>query len=330
MTRRTTQNTPSLAQRVRNVVLSQEGILFVILVVVIAVLAGRSDAFFTPRNLINQGRLMSEVGLVALPMTFIIVTGGIDLSVGSILGLCAILLGVLWQGLGIPLGLVLILVLVVGILAGMFNAAFIVRVGVPPLIMTLATLALYRGLAQGISQARSVTGYPEWFFWFGQGTVAGLPVQLWAFIIMAVISGVVLQSTTLGRSLYAVGNNPIGARFSGLPVGRNLFIIYAFSGLMAATAAIIFVSRVTTTRSDMGTGLELDAIAAVVLGGTSIFGGKGSIFGTILGLVLIQLLKNGLALTGVTSDATIIVIGSTLILAILVNNLIQRLRGGAM
>ena len=330
MTRQTLSQTPSPGQRLRNVVLSQEGILFVILVVVVAILASRSEAFFTASNLINQGRLMSEVGLVALPMTFIIVTGGIDLSVGSILGLCAILLGVLWQGLGLPLGLVLVLVLVVGILAGMFNAAFIVRVGVPPLIMTLATLALYRGLAQGISQARSVTGYPEWFFWFGQGRVAGLPVQLWAFIIMAIISGVVLRSTTLGRSLYAVGNNPVGARFSGLPVGRNLVIIYSFSGLMAATAAIIFVSRVTTTRSDMGTGLELDAIAAVVLGGTSIFGGRGSIFGTILGLVLIQLLKNGLALTGVTSDATIIVIGSTLILAILVNNLIQRLRGGFM
>ena len=329
MTRQAAQ-TPNLGKRVRNVVLSQEGILFVILVVVVTVLASRSEAFFTASNLINQGRLMSEVGLVALPMTFIIVTGGIDLSVGSILGLCAILLGVLWQGLGIPLGLVLMLVLLVGILAGMFNAAFIVRVGVPPLIMTLATLALYRGLAQGISQARSVTGYPEWFFWFGQGRVAGLPVQLWAFIIMAIVSGVVLRSTTLGRSLYAVGNNPIGARFSGLPVGRNLVVIYSFSGLMAATAAIIFVSRVTTTRSDMGSGLELDAIAAVVLGGTSIFGGKGSIFGTILGLVLIQLLKNGLALTGVTSDATIIVIGSTLILAILVNNLIQRLRGGSM
>ena len=329
MTRQAAQ-TPNLGKRVRNVVLSQEGILFVILIVVVAVLASRSEAFFTASNLINQGRLMSEVGLVALPMTFIIVTGGIDLSVGSILGLCAILLGVLWQGLGIPLGLVLVLVLMVGILAGMFNAAFIVRVGVPPLIMTLATLALYRGLAQGISQARSVTGYPEWFFWFGQGRIAGLPVQLWLFIIMAALSAVVLRSTTLGRSLYAVGNNPIGARFSGLPVGRNLVVIYSFSGLMAATAAIIFVSRVTTTRSDMGSGLELDAIAAVVLGGTSIFGGRGSIFGTILGLVLIQLLKNGLALTGVTSDATIIVIGSTLILAILVNNLIQRLRGGSM
>ena len=274
-------------------------------------------------------RVLSEVGLVALPMTFIIITGGIDLSVGSILGLCAISLGVLWQGLGVPLGLVIVLVLLIGILAGAFNALLIVRVGVPPLIMTLATLALYRGLAQGISEARSVTGYPEWFFWFGQGSIFGLPVQLFLFIVMAVIAGVVLQTTTLGRALYAVGNNPVGARFSGLPVGRNLYLIYGFSGLMAALAAVIFVSRVTTTRSDMGTGLELDAIAAVVLGGTSIFGGKGSILGTVIGLVLIQLLKNGLALMGVTSDATIIVIGSALILAILLNNLVQRRRGGS-
>ncbi len=323
------QAPPNALARVRRAVLSQEGVLLVILTLIIYGLSQQSGAFLTPRNLLNQGRLLSEVGLVALPMTFIIITGGIDLSVGSILGLCAISLGVLWQGLGLPLGLAIVLVLLIGVLAGAFNALLIVRVGVPPLIMTLATLALYRGLAQGISEARSVTGYPEWFFWFGQGSILGLPVQLFLFIVMAVIAGVVLQATTLGRALYAVGNNPVGARFSGLPVGRNLYLIYGFSGLMAALAAVIFVSRVTTTRSDMGTGLELDAIAAVVLGGTSIFGGKGSILGTVIGLVLIQLLKNGLALMGVTSDATIIVIGSALILAILLNNLVQRRKGGS-
>jgi len=320
---------PGWGGRLRALLLSREGVLFALLVVVVAVLAGQSDAFFTPRNLLNQGRLMSEVGLVALPMTFIIITAGIDLSVGSILGLCAVSLGVLWQGVGLPLEVVLPLVLLIGLIAGLFNGLLIVRVGVPPLIMTLATLALYRGLAQGVSQARSVTGYPEWFFAFGQGSVAGLPVQLVLFIAVAVVSVVVLRGTVLGRTLYAVGNNPVGARFSGLPVGRSLMLIYAFSGLMGALAAIIFVSRVTTTRSDMGTGLELDAIAAVVLGGTSIFGGKGSILGTVIGLVLIQLLKNGLALTGVTSDATIIVIGTALIVAILVNNAVQGRRGGA-
>ena len=137
------------------------------------------------------------------------------------------------------------------------------------------------------------------------------------------LAGIVLGRTTLGRTLYAIGNNEIGARFSGLPVNRNLLIIYTFSGLMSALAAYIFVSRVSTTRSDMGSGLELDVIAAVVLGGTSIFGGSGSIAGTMIGVVLIQLLKNGLALSGVASDATIVVVGGVLVLSILINNFIQ-------
>lgn len=314
---------PNWLRRLRSIFFSQEGILFLILIVVIVVLAQQNPNFWTVRNLLNQGRLMSEVGLVALPMTFIIITAGIDLSVGSILGLSAISLGVLWKSVGLPLELAIFLSLIIGSLAGLVNGLFIVRLDVPPLIMTLATLALYRGLAQGISQARSVTGYPEWFFIFGQGRILGLPTQLWLFIIFAIISIIILRRTTLGRSLYAIGNNPVGAKFSGLPVSRNLLIIYTYAGFMSALAGVIFVSRVTTTRSDMGAGLELDVIAAVVLGGTSIFGGKGTVMGTVIGLVLIQLLKNGLALSGVTSDATIIVIGVVLILAILVNNFIQ-------
>lgn len=318
----------NFVRKLRGALFSQEGILFLILIVVIVVLAQQNPNFWTVRNLLNQGRLMSEVGLVALPMTFIIITAGIDLSVGSILGLSAISLGVLWKSAGLPLELAIVLALVIGSIAGLLNGLFIVRIDVPPLIMTLATLALYRGLAQGISQARSVTGYPEWFFIFGQGRIWGLPTQLWLFIIFTIISIIVLRRTTLGRSLYAIGNNPVGARFSGLPVGRNLLIIYTYAGFMSALAGVIFVSRVTTTRSDMGAGLELDVIAAVVLGGTSIFGGKGTVIGTVIGLVLIQLLKNGLALSGVTSDATIIVIGTVLILAILINNFIQLRRGG--
>ncbi len=319
----------SWTKKLRSSLLSQEGILFIILVLVVLVLSQLNDNFFTLSNLLNQGRLMSEVGLVALPMTYIIITAGIDLSVGSILGVSAIMLGVLWKVMGLPLGLAILLCIVIGGLAGYVNGWFIVKLDVPPLIMTLATLALYRGLAQGISQARSVTGYPEWFFIFGQERILGVPTQLWLFIIFTIISIIILRRTTLGRYLYAIGNNPVGARFSGIPVGRVLLIIYTYSGIMSALAAVIFVSRVTTTRSDMGTGLELDVIAAVVLGGTSIFGGKGTILGTLIGLILIQLLKNGLALSGVTSDATIIVIGTVLILAILVNNFIQRRREAA-
>jgi rhamnose transport system permease protein len=300
--------------------IGHEIVLAAILLISLVVLATQTDRFLTTGNLLNQGRLMAEVGLVALPMTFIIITAGIDLSVGSIMGLCAILLGYSWQNFGLPLELAIVLALVTGALAGAVNGWFITRIGVPPLIMTLATLALYRGLAEGISQARSVRGYPEWFFQLGQGEFLGVPTQLWLLVVAILVAAIVLARTTFGRSLYAIGHNELAARFSGIPVDRYKLAIYTLSGLMAGLAGYIFVSRVSTTRSDMGTGLELDVIAAVVLGGTSIFGGTGSILGTVLGVILIQLLKNGLALTGVKGDATIVVIGAVLILSILITN----------
>jgi ribose/xylose/arabinose/galactoside ABC-type transport system permease subunit len=301
-----------------------ETILAILLVLALAVLAMQSDRFFTLDNLLNQGRLMAEVGLVALAMTFVIVSAGIDLSVGSILGLVAILLGVFWQKLGLPLPIAMGLGLVVGGVAGFFNGLIITRFRVPPLIATLATLALYRGLAEGISQARSVRGYPEWFFVLGQGEVLGVPTQLWIFLICALIAAIVLGLSTFGRATYAIGANAVAARFSGIPVDRTILAIYTFSGVIAGLAAIIFVSRVSTTRSDMGTGLELDVITAVVLGGTSIFGGRGTVIGTLLGLVLMQALKNGLALAGVKGDGTIVVIGLILIATIIISNLVRR------
>jgi rhamnose transport system permease protein len=315
---------PRLAPDRRAFSLAQEAVLALILLLTLAVLATQSEQFLTLDNLLNQGRLMTEVGLVALPMTLIIVTGGIDLSVGSIMGLCAIMLGYGWKNLGLPLELAIAFTLALGALAGLINGLVITRMRVPPLIATLATLALYRGLAEGISQARSVRGYPDWFFTLGQGEVWGVPTQLWLLATAILLFAVLLARTSFGRTLYVIGNNETAARFSGLAVDRAKLWIYTLSGLTAALAAWIFVSRVSTTRSDMGTGLELDAIAAVVLGGTSIFGGSGSILGTVLGVVLVQLLKNGLALTGVKGDATIVVIGAVLILSILATNFLQR------
>jgi rhamnose transport system permease protein len=218
---------------------------------------------------------------------------------------------------------------VCGTLAGFGNGFIITRFKVPPLIATLATLALYRGLAEGISEARSVRGYPEWFFFFGQGEVAGVPFQLWVLIICTVTASVILGLTPFGRATYAVGANETAARFSGIRVDATKLWIYSAAGFLSAIAAVIFVSRVTTTRSDMGTGIELDVITGVVLGGTSIFGGKGTIVGTVIGLVLIQALKNGLALSGVKGDGTIVVIGAVLIGAILAGALFDRNRGGS-
>jgi rhamnose transport system permease protein len=304
--------------------LRHETILAVLVVVALFVLATQSDKFFTLDNMLNQGRLMTEVGLIAIIMTFVIITGGIDLSVGSILGLVAILIGVFWKNMGLALPVAIGLGLVVGTFAGFINGVIITRFRVPPLIATLGTLALYRGIAEGISEARSVRGYPDWFYVLGQGNVLGVPTQLWLLGIVAIIAAIVLAYTTWGRVTYAIGSNEVAARFSGLRVDWIKIAIYSASGFAAATAAAIFVSRVSTTRSDMGTGIELDAITAVVVGGTSIFGGRGTIIGTVLGLILIQALKNGLSLAGVKSDGTIVLIGAVLILTILISNVFHR------
>ena len=303
-----------------------ETLLAGILVLALIGLGAFNDRFLTPDNLLNQGRLMTEIGLIALPMTFIIITGGIDLSVGAIVGLCATMLGYSWKTFGFPLPLAILFALGVGALAGFMNGLVITRLKVPPLIMTIATLALYRGLAEGVSQAHSVRGYPDWFYFLGQGSVFGVPTQLLVLAALTVVAGVALDRTTFGRTLYAIGANETAARFSALPVDRMKLIIYTLSGLASGLAAFVLVSRVTTTRMDMGMGYELDVIAAVVLGGASIFGGSGTIWGTVIGLAMIQLLKNGLALTGVKGDATIVVIGVALILSVLVASSLQRRR----
>lgn len=304
--------------------LRHETILALLLVAALFVSAMLSDRFFTLDNLLNQGRLLTEVGLISIAMTFVIITGGIDLSVGSVLGLATIILGVAWKTLGLPLPLAMVVAVLAGMACGALNGLIVIKTRMPPMIATLGTLALYRGLAEGISQARSVRGFPEWFYGLGQGDVLGVPSQVWILGVCAVVAAVILGWMTFGRVTYAVGSNETAARFSGMAVDRAKLLIYTASGLMSAMAAVIFVSRVSTTRSDMGMGIEMDAISAVVLGGTSIFGGRGSMIGTILGVLLIQVMKNGLNLAGIKGDGTIIVIGSILILTVLISNLASK------
>jgi rhamnose transport system permease protein len=302
----------------------QEAVLIGILIVVVIALSFTSDRFLTPANLLNQTRFLSEVALLAVPMTFIIILGGIDLSVGSMMALSAILLGFSWQSFGLPLWLAICVGLCGGALAGLLNGLVIVYLGVPPLIVTLATLAIYRGLSFGISESRSVNGFPDSFAFWGSGDIAGIPVQLYLLIAVLIVSGLALAGTPLGRSVYAIGNNETAARFAGLRVGRIKLLMYTFSGFMAGVAGFIFTSRVTSTRADAATGLELDVIAAVVFGGTSIFGGRGTILGTTIGVITIQLLKNGLQLAGLRGESTVILIGTVLILSILLNQFLEK------
>src|SRR6201993_4972324 len=198
----------------------QEAVLIGVLVVSVILLSFASDRFLTSANLLNQTRFLSEVALLAVPMTFIIILGGIDLSVGSMLALSAIMLGFSWQSFGLPLWMAVLVGIVGAGVAGFLNGLAIVWLGVPPLIVTLATLAIYRGLSLGISESRSVHGFPDSFAFWGSGEVGGLPVQLYLLMVVVIVSGVVLAATPLGRCIYAIGNNETAARFAGLRVGR--------------------------------------------------------------------------------------------------------------
>ena len=302
----------------------QEVVLGAVLVLAVIALSFLSDRFLTPANLLNQTRFLTEVALLAVPMTFVIIMGGIDLSVGSIVAFSAVLLGFSWLVLGFPLWLAVVVGIAGGTLAGYLNGLVIVYLGVPPLIVTLATLAIFRGLAYGISESRSFNGFPDAFAFWGSGEIAGLPFQLYLLVVVFVISSLILGATPIGRRIYAIGNNEVAARFAGLRVGRIKLLTYTFSGFMAGIAGFIFTSRVTSTRADAATGLELDVIAAVVFGGTSIFGGRGTILGTALGVVTIQLLKNGLQLAGFRGEATVVLIGTVLILSILLNQFLEK------
>lgn len=237
-----------------------------------------------------------EIGLLALALTPVILTAGIDLSVGSLLGLCAILFGKLWHDGGLAIPVAAGLTLVIGAVAGGLNATLITALRLPPLIVTLGTYSLFRGLAEAITHgAVTYTDFPASFLFIGQERWLGLPVQAWLFLLVAIAVWLLVHRTVFGRSFRAIGFSPEGARYAGLPVERRVALVYVLAGLIAALAAIIYTARLGQAKADAGTGYELFAITAVVLGGTSIFGGSGSVTGTLLGVALIAVLKSGLA-----------------------------------
>ncbi|MEY4939930.1 MAG: Autoinducer 2 import system permease protein LsrD [Verrucomicrobiota bacterium] len=237
-----------------------------------------------------------EIGLLALALTPVILTGGIDLSVGSLLGLCAVVFGKLWQDGGVSIPVAIALTLCSGALAGGFNAVLITAARLPPLIVTLGAYSLYRGLAEAMTRGSvTYTGFPDGFLFLGQERWLGMPTQAWVFLAVAGLVWVLVHRTTYGRTFRVIGFSPEGARFAGLPVARRLGLVYVLAGVIAATAAIIYTARLGQAKADAGLGYELFAITAVVLGGSSIFGGVGSVHGTLLGVAAIAVLKNGLA-----------------------------------
>jgi rhamnose transport system permease protein len=302
-----------------------ELVLFVGLIIAFAWMSQLSPKFLTARNLFEVTRFAGEVGLIALGMTLVIITGGIDLSVGAVLGLSGIVLGMLFQA-GMNIWLAVAVVLVLGLACGLLNGFVTAYIGIPPLIVTLATTAVFRGLALGLSQAESFGGYPEAFYMIGQGYVARVPVQFIVLVVVAVGVAILLSRHTVGRFIYAIGNNAQAAKFAGVPVQKTLLIVYGLCGVLASLAGVVFTSRVSSARADAGLGIELDAITAVVLGGTAILGGSGNILGTLLGLLLVSIIRNGLNLAFVPSEHQAILIGITLLVAVLLNQIVANAR----
>ena len=305
---------------------TQEGVLAVILVVEIAVFCVAGTNFLSAENAFEVVRLAVEVGLLALALTPVIVTGGIDLSVGSLLGLSAVLFGMLWRDARLPIAVAALATLGIGAVAGSLNALLITRLRLPPLIVTLGTFSLFRGLAEGLTRGvDNFTGFPETFRFLGQGYLfGGVPAQLPLFVAVAVGFWLLLHRTTIGRALYAIGLSPEGARYAGIPVGRRLALVYVLCGVVSSLAAIIYVAHLGQAKADAGTGYELTAITAVVLGGTSIFGGRGTIHGTILGLFALIVLQNGLHLADMPTELAGILSGVLLLSAIALERLSGR------
>ncbi|MBT5927870.1 MAG: ABC transporter permease [Verrucomicrobia bacterium] len=256
-----------------------------------------------------------ELAIIAIPMTLIILTAGIDLSVGSIMSLSAITAGMLYQA-SAPIPLVVCASLSVGLLGGFTNGFFITRMRVHPLIITLATMAAYRGIAEGISQAKPVSGFPDTFTWFGQGQWMSLPIAGWIFAALFIGVLWMFHRLAFGVNVYAIGNNETATRFSGVRVDRILVGLYTFSGFASALAALLFVARRNTAKADIGMGIELGVITAVVIGGVSIFGGRGSLIGTCLGILLIHETREFVSWHWNRDELIFIVLGALLILSV--------------
>lgn len=289
----------------------------ILLVVVISIL---NTAFLDLSNLLNLLRQVSINGLIAFGMTFVILTGGIDLSVGSILALSSAFTAIL-----ITSGLDPIVALIVGVLGGfllgVFNGVLVTFGSMAPFIATLATMTIFRGLTLVVTDGNPITDLGDSYLFqlFGKGYFFGIPVPAVTMIIVFIILTIILQKTTFGRHTYAIGGNEVASKISGIKVNKVKILIYGISGLMSALAGAILTSRLNSAQPTAGTSYELDAIAAVVLGGTSLTGGKGRIVGTFIGVLIIGVLNNGLNLLGVSSFYQQVVKGVVILIAVLID-----------
>jgi rhamnose transport system permease protein len=305
---------------------SWEGFLLVLLLVIMITNSIQAPAYLSIGNQINLFQLSIEKIIVALAMTFVIINAEIDLSVASMMGLAACTLGALHEQ-GAPIQVGLLVGLGVGLLGGAFNGFWIAVVGLPSLVVTLATMIMYRGLARVLLEDRSVGQFAHWFDALGQQRLVGpLPLAMIVFFIFVVLAVVILQYSGFGRYVYVIGNSKEVARYSGVKVRRVKMLLFITSGTIAAIAGLLFAARLGAVRGDVALGFELDIITMVLLGGVSIFGGSGSIYGVLLAILIVLNLRNGMSLANLTGHIQTGVIGVLLILSVLVPNMVGNLR----
>ena len=307
---------------------SWDAIIILLTLIVLVVASVTVDNFGTSRNFTFMVLDLMPIILVALPMTFIIITGEIDLSVASILGLTSSLMGWFWNH-DLSIQTIIPLCVLIGAVAGALNGFLITGLGLPSLAVTIGTLALYRGLALVVLGDSAVADFPFNFTGWVTGTLGGgsIPNVLIPIVAMAVVFGVILHATPVGRALYAIGANAQAAHFSGIRVARTKFWLYVFSGAVSGLVGVLWTLRYSSARADNGAGLELAVVAAVLLGGVSIFGGKGSLPGVLAGVVLLTALQNALRLEDVSGQALNIVTGALLVLSVLLPNIVTTVRG---
>jgi rhamnose transport system permease protein len=301
--------------------------IIVLAVLVLIIASGVIDNFGTSRNYTFLVLDLLPIALIALPMTFIVITGEIDLSVASTLGLTSALMGYMWNH-GMAIQTIMPLCVVIGAVLGAFNGFLITGLGLPSLAVTIGTLALYRGLAFVVLGDGAVADFPYNYTTWVTGTIGGgvLPNVLILLVALAIVFGIVLHATPLGRSLYAIGANAQAAHFSGIRVARTKFWLYVTSGAVSGLAGVLWTLRYSSARADNGTGLELAVVAAVLLGGVSIFGGRGSLPGVLAGVVLLAGLQNALRLEDVSGQAVNLVTGALLVLSVLLPNIAKSVR----
>lgn len=301
---------------------SWEGFLLLSLLVIIGINTGMSPEFLTVGNQINLFQLSIEKIIVALVMTFIIINGEIDLSVGSMMGLSACAFGWMVKEQGVAAPAAIAISLGIGVLGGALNGWFITRVGLPSLVVTLATLIGFRGLARVLVEDRGLTDFPDWFDALGQkGLIGPLPFALIAFALLFVLLCIVLERSGFGRKTQVIGTNREVAEFAGIDTDRHKMILFIASGTIAAFAGLLYAARVGAVRGDVANGFELDIITIVLLGGVSIFGGTGSLIGTLLAILIVLNIRNGMALLNITGHIQTGVIGLLLIASVIVPRL---------